>query len=189
MAKKIYGSASGFSDNVTKMYASVNGLSDNVVKGYCSVNELSKLFFVKYSIIFSTLYPNANVSNVGIVSTNNGIRSPVVKENYGSSVIFIVRNSAQIENNWLATINFSLTPESALITAPNTGQGVSEYTINGVTYYIGYQSTNAINGGGTVISSPIGIPIFNNWFMHDPDIPFTEEKVIEIIQTLDIRVA
>ena len=45
MAKKIYGSVGGFSDNVAKIYSSVNGLSKNIVKGYCSVGGLSKLFF------------------------------------------------------------------------------------------------------------------------------------------------
>ena len=45
MAKKIYGSVGGLSDNVAKIYGSVSGLSKNVVKGYCSVGGLSQLFF------------------------------------------------------------------------------------------------------------------------------------------------
>ena len=45
MAKKIYSSTGGLSNEVTKIYGSVGGLSSNVIKGYCSVGGLSKLFW------------------------------------------------------------------------------------------------------------------------------------------------
>lgn len=144
--------------------------------------------------IGSTLYPNANVSTVGTVSTNNGNRTPVTKVNDGDAVVFIVKNAegTAYGGNWLATVSIALTSEAALISAPNIGSGTRPYTVNGTTYYFGYQSTNknwgtgAVGSGATEIYNPLGLPVFNDWFMHSTNANFSQAKAEEIIQTLGI---
>jgi len=141
--------------------------------------------------IKSTLYPNANVFNACTISENNGSRSPVTKNTKGSAVAFIVRNAetGPWGTNWLATVCVALSADAARLYAPETSPGVSSYNINGVTYYVGYQSTNQDWGGGTTISSPIGVPIFDDWTMRETNEPISQATVEEIIQTLGIQVS
>lgn len=144
--------------------------------------------------IGSTLYPNANVSTAGTVSTNNGNRTPVTKVNDGDAVVFIVKNAEGTDygGNWLATVSIALTSGAALISAPGTRSESRSYTVNGTTYYFSYQSTNnnwgtgAVGSGATEIYNPLGLPVFNDWFMHSVNANFTQAKVEEIIQTLGI---
>lgn len=138
--------------------------------------------------IYSYLYPNANVYSAGTVSVNNGNRNPVTKANNGDAVVFCVRNGSGDEygGNWLVTICIALSSEAALLTAPNISAGTTPYTINGITYYVGGQGTNASWGGATTISSPIGVPIFDDWFMWRPNYSMSEATLIEILQRLQI---
>lgn len=138
--------------------------------------------------IYSALYPGGNVYYAQTISTNNGNRTPVTKVNNGDAVAFCVRNGqgSSSGGNWMTTVCIALTPEAALLTAPNIGAGTGAYTINGITYYIGAQGTNASWGGASTISSPIGIPIFDDWFMFAPNQPMSEATLIEILERLQI---
>lgn len=142
--------------------------------------------------IYATEYAKANVSvrsGTQIITTNNGSRSPVTKGK-GDAVCFAVRNAegSSWGGNWMGTVAIGLSEEAAKLYSPYTGAGIGTYTIDGITYYVGYQSTNASWGGGTDISSPIGVPIFQDWFMHEVNGAFTQAKIEEIIDVLGIRV-
>lgn len=140
--------------------------------------------------IFSNLYPTANVSRAGIITQNNGSRSPVTKSNDGDSVCFAVRNGqgSDYGGNWIVTMCIALSRDAALLVQPGTGAGVGSYTINGVTYYYGFQSSNPSWGGATQVSSPIDIPIFDDWFICAPNAGITQAKFEEIIERLGIEV-
>ena len=139
--------------------------------------------------IYSALYPKAYVYNKGSISSNNGNRSPVKKANNGDSVCFIVRNGQgdSYGGNWIVTMCISLSRDAALLTSPNTGAGVGSYTINGVTYYYGFQSSNRNWGGATQVTSPVDVPIFDDWFICAPNAGITQAKFEEILQTLGIE--
>jgi hypothetical protein len=139
--------------------------------------------------IYSAIYPNADVYDAGTVSVNNGNRSPVTKVNSGDSVVFCVRNGqgTAYGGNWMVTICIALTPEAARLTAPNTGDGISTYTYNNTTYYLGGQSSNATWGGATEISSPIGVPIFDDWYVWPVNGSVSQAQFEEIMQRLDIQ--
>lgn len=139
--------------------------------------------------IYSTEYAKANVSGAKTITVNNGRRSPVTK-GPGDAVCFAVRNAegSAWGGNWMGTVSIALSAESAKLYAPGMGSGAGAYTIDGITYYAGYQSSNASWGGATEISSPINVPIFDDWFMHDVNGAFTQAKIEEIIDALGIRV-
>lgn len=139
--------------------------------------------------IYSTEYAKANVSGAKTITVNNGRRSPVTK-GPGDAVCFAVRNAegSAWGGNWMGTVSIALSAESAKLYAPGMGSGAGAYTIDGITYYAGYQSSNASWGGATEISSPINVPIFDDWFMHDVNGAFTQAKIEEIIDVLGIRV-
>ena len=136
--------------------------------------------------IRSLLYPNANVYDAGTVSTNNGNRSPVSKNADGDAVVFCIRNGygTGYGGNWMVTVCVALTPEAALIVAPNIQAGTVSYTVNGITYYLGMQGSNANWGGATTISSDC--PIFDDWQITTPNNYPSQAQFEEILQRLGI---
>lgn len=178
--------------NTTNIYLKANNTLSEVTDGwlrYNGDNNLHKFWGLnKFKHIYSLIYPNANVYSAGAVSVNNGNRSPVTKTGNGDSVVFCVRNGSGSEygGNWMDTVCIALTPEAALLTAPNIGSGTVPYTIEGVTYYVSGQGSNASWGGATTISSPIGVPIFDDWFMWQPNYNMEQSVLIEILQRLKI---
>lgn len=140
--------------------------------------------------IYSNLYPTANVSRAGIITQNNGSRSPVTKSNDGDCVCYAIRNGqgSAYGGNWIITLCIALSRDAALLVQPGTGAGVGSHTINGVTYYYGLQSSNPSWGGATQVLSPIDIPIFDDWYMCEPGGSISQAKFIEIIERLGIEV-
>lgn len=139
--------------------------------------------------IWSTIYPNAEVSTACTVETNNGQRSPVEKVNSGDAIVFIATNSlgSSYGGNWFSTVCIASTREAAILKAPTQGQGATEYTIGGEKYYLSYQSTNATWGGGTTFQNPLGLPVFENFFLCNPNGVPSQAKVEEIIDMLGIQ--
>ena len=140
--------------------------------------------------VWSTIYPNAEVSTACTVETNNGNRTPVTKVNDGDAIVFIATNSrgSGEGGNWFSAVCVAKTREAALLSAPTTGTGATKYTINGTDYYVSYQSTNAIWGGGTQFDNPLGLPVFQNFYLCAPNGTPTSEKVMEIIDMLGIQI-
>ena len=138
--------------------------------------------------IHSTLYPNASVSKAGTVSENNGSRSPVTKVNNGDAVVFIVKNglNSSYGGNWLVTVSIALTSEAARISAPGTGENTTQHVIDGVTYWIAYQTTNANYGHGTEVINPLGLPVLQDYYICDVNSSPTTARVAQIISDLDI---
>ena len=191
MAKTFYVPVNGSSKKPIKFYAPVNGSSKKIVKAYGSVNNLSKLFYgERVRSIESTLYPTANVYNSGIVTVNNGSRSPVTKDNVGDCVVFGVKNGmgTGYGGNWMVTIGLALTQEAAIFTHPGITGETHTYVIDGVTYYLGGDSTNASYGGATDMSSPINVPIFQDIYLFEPNHYPTQATVEALIEMLGIRV-
>lgn len=142
--------------------------------------------------IYSTEYAKANVSvpsGTKVITVNNGNRSPVSKGK-GDAVCFAVKNAegGSWGGNWMGTVSIALSAEAALLTAPNIGGRTGHYTIDGITYYVGYQSSNARWGGATEVSSPINVPILEDFFICNPNQSPTDEKVAEIIELFGIKV-
>ena len=156
---------------------------------YLELSNVGLLYQRK--IIRSILYSNANVSDAGVMSIMNGNRSPVEKVNNGDAVVFCVRNGqgTGYGGNWMVTVAIALSDEAAELTAPNTGNNDKvNYTINGVTYYAYWKGSNSRYGWATEISSPIGLPIFDDWNVVSANFVMSIEQMKDIIQTLDIRV-
>lgn len=140
--------------------------------------------------IFSNLYPDANVTEAGTISKNNGSRTPVTKPNDGDGVCFISKNGLGTGwgGNWIVTCCIALSRDAALLTAPNTGNNVTSHVINGVTYWIGLQGTNGSWGGGTQVENPLGLPIYDDLYICPVNASPTTARVTELIELLGIQV-
>lgn len=142
--------------------------------------------------IYSVEYSKANVSvssGSKTITVNNGSRSPVIKGK-GDAVCFAVKNGMGpgYGGNWIITVSIGLSRETAEISAPGTGRNTTAHTINGTTYYISLEGTNASWGGGTEVSSPIKVPILEDFFIVNPNASPTDAKVAEIIELFGIKV-
>lgn len=139
--------------------------------------------------IYSTEYSKANVSGAKIISTNNGTRKPVTK-GPGDAVCFISKNGAgpSAGGNWFVTVSIALTAEAAEILAPGGGRNTTMHRYIGTDYYISVQLTNSMWGFATEVSSPIGVPILEDFFVVNPNQSPTDEKVAEIIELFGIKV-
>lgn len=139
--------------------------------------------------IYSTEYSKANVSGAKTISINNGTRSPVTK-GAGDAVCFIVKNGAGpgYGGNWYVTVSIALTAEAAEILAPGGGRNTTMHRYIGTDYYISVQLSNANWGGATEASSPIKVPILEDFFICNPNQSPTDEKVAEIIELFGIKV-
>ena len=140
--------------------------------------------------IYSKFFVNAYVYSSGTVSKNNGSRTPVTKPNAGDSVCFISMNGlgTGYGGNWIVTCCIALSRDAALLTAPNIGNNVTSHVINGVTYWIGLQATNASWGGGTQIENPLGLPVYQDLYICNVNASPTTARVAELIQILGIEV-
>ncbi len=188
--------ASSANEVRTNSYYNVDGytffmLSAPVNYGVSPVLNIRSIEIRTVSIK-SSLYPNANVYRAGIISTNNGSRTPTSKYANGDAVAFCVRNGGGTGygGNWMVTVCVALTEDAARLDATGTGSSVANHTINGVTYYVSQQGSNSSYGGATEISSPIGLPIFDDWQVCSPAFnpAVNQQQLTDIIQTLDIRV-
>ena len=139
--------------------------------------------------IYSTEYSKANVSGAKIIAINNGMRSPVTK-GAGDAVCFIVKNGGgpNYGGNWYVTVSIALTAEAAEILAPGGGRNTTMHRYIGTDYYISVQLSNANWGGATEASSPINVPILEDFFICNPNSSPTDEKVAEIIELFGIKV-
>ena len=139
--------------------------------------------------IYSTEYSKANVSGAKVISTNNGTRKPVTK-GPGDAVCFISKNGAGSSSggNWFVTVSIALTAEAAEILAPGGGRNTTMHRYIGTDYYISVQLTNSMWGFATEVSSPIGVPILEDFFVVNPNQSPTDEKVAEIIELFGIKV-
>lgn len=142
----------------------------------------------KTKAIWSVYYPNSEVSQPCVVETNNGRRSPVEKVNSGDAIVFIANNSrgSQEGGNWFSAVSIATTQDAAILSAPTQGTVTRQYTIDGETYYLSWQSTNSRYGGGTTFQNPLGIPVFD-LFISDPYSAPSQAKVEEIIDMLGIQ--
>ena len=140
--------------------------------------------------IFSNLYPDANVTEAGTISKNNGSRTPVTKPNEGDGVCFISKNGLGTGwgGNWIVTCCIALSRDAALLTAPNVGNNVTSHVINGVTYWIGLQATNGSWGGGTQVENPLGLPIYDDLYICPVNASPSTARVAELIELLGIEV-
>lgn len=140
--------------------------------------------------IYSTEFPRANVSGSKVITVNNGSRSPVTKVYNGDAVCFAVKNGmgTWYDGDWIITVSIGLSAQAAEIAAPGTGRNTSPHTINGTTYYISVEGTNATLGGGTEVSSPIRIPILQDLFIVNPNTTPDDAKVAELIELFGIKI-
>lgn len=140
--------------------------------------------------IYSLTYPNANVFDAGTISKNNGSRTPVTKPNEGDGVCFISLNGlgTSFGGNWIVTCCIALSSDEALLTAPSIGNNVTSHVINGVTYWIGLQATNASWGGGTQVENSLGLPVYEDLYICEVNRSPTTERVAELIALLGIEV-
>lgn len=137
--------------------------------------------------IYSTLYPNANVYDAGTVAQTNGTRSPITKRNDGDSVVFISKNATTWDNKWIYTCCIALTYDAAILDAPNEGLNISTHVINGTTYYFSLHTGHPNYDGATEVTTPIGVPMFDELFICNPNTSPTTQRVTEIIQMLGIQ--
>ena len=155
-------------------------------------NALHKFWGIARSKqIWSVEYPNANIYSAGTVSTNNGERSPVTKVNSGDAVIFLVKNGLvdySYGGNWFVTCCIALTASASALSDP-TGVGGGPpvaYTINGITYYVSYNATNANWGHATTINNPLGLPVLENYYIAAVNNSPTASTIAELIDMFDI---
>lgn len=122
-----------------------------------------------------------------LISENNGNRSPVYKAYKGrcAGLISTDFHGDVYGGNWIGCVIVSLDRNSSTLNVPVPNLNVIQ--INDVNVYIGWCSTNADWGGGTIYSNPLNLPVVNE-FMCPVNGSFNLEQATRLFEILDFHI-
>ena len=126
-----------------------------------------------------------------LLSSWNGSRSPVKKDNSIPSACMLGKNTASDAwgGNWCAVWSISDSSEGASITMADQGSiNPEKRTLSNIDYYIEFNHSNASWGGATpeTITNPLGLPVLENKQLHQTNQGSTDAQVKYVIRYLEV---